>query len=115
MRMLGLVVVAGCANASTNTNNDPTIDAMTSTSPHDAPTHSVPIDSAPPLDASVMVDAGQVTSPDAALPPDAGGSSLFCQVNSQCTNAGECCLTLGGSDGFCVAGTVVFGTCVPAT
>jgi len=54
--------------------------------------------------------------PDAHAPPDAAvdaASGLFCSDNSQCTTAGQCCLTLGGPTGFCTPGTVVLGVCVP--
>jgi hypothetical protein len=46
---------------------------------------------------------------------DAGGGSggLFCQANNQCTVGGECCVTLGGPNGFCAPGDVVLGQCVP--
>jgi hypothetical protein len=80
-----------------------------------------------PVDAAAThYDAQNVTSdaqavhadaavPDAYVPPDAppADSGLFCTDNSQCTNAGECCLTLGGPSGFCAPGTVVLGACVP--
>ena len=72
------------------------------------------------VDASVRND-GSVVHQDAQQAVDAGGGSgsgsggggLFCTTNSQCTNAGECCLTLGGPSGFCGPGTVVLGSCLP--
>jgi len=67
------------------------------------------------VDASVPIDAPPVVVIDAPPPPppDAPPSSLFCTANNQCTNPGECCLTLGGPMGFCAPGTVVFGQCFP--
>lgn len=64
----------------------------------------------PPEDAFVQRDAQVSQMPDAG-----GGGGLFCTTNAQCTNAGECCLTLGGPTGFCAPGTVVLGACVPFT
>jgi hypothetical protein len=64
--------------------------------------------------ASSHTDAGM--SHDAATQTvDAGSGSggLFCTTNSQCTNAGECCVTLGGPNGFCGPGTVLAGQCFP--
>lgn len=77
-------------------------------------------------------DASNVTTPDAPkarmdggvttpqdsqvsqLPADAPTQSgPFCTANNQCTNSGECCVTLGGPQGFCGPGTVVLGQCVP--
>lgn len=58
-----------------------------------------------------QLDAGIVH--DAFVPPDAPPGSIFCSSNSQCTTAGECCFTFGGSMGFCTPGTVVLGQCVP--
>ena len=42
-----------------------------------------------------------------------GSGGLFCSTNSQCTVSGECCVTLGGPNGFCAPGTVVLGECFP--
>jgi hypothetical protein len=62
-----------------------------------------------------MVDAS-VPMPDAFTPPpDAPPGSLFCTSNAQCTTAGECCVTLGGTMGFCAPGTVILGACIPIT
>lgn len=84
-----------------------------------------------PADAAVSVqrDANTVTTPDAPrgdagvvhqdaavsqLPADAAtGGGLFCATNSNCTVAGECCVNLGGPQGFCAPGTVVLGQCFP--
>jgi hypothetical protein len=85
------------------------------------------------LDASVSghQDASNVTTPDAKVrldggvtqPADAQVSQIpqdapanqgpFCTTNSQCTTSGQCCVTLGGPQGFCAPGTVVLGQCVP--
>lgn len=77
-------------------------DASTSVTP-DAP--QLTIDAALPIDAAVPVI-------DAAVPIDAP-TGPFCTANSQCTVAGECCITLGGPQGFCGPGTVVLGECFP--
>jgi hypothetical protein len=66
---------------------------------------------APRADASVGVDAQVSQLPDAGS--GSGSGSLFCATNSECTVAGECCLTLGGPQGFCAPGTVVLGQCFP--
>lgn len=60
--------------------------------------HESVIDAPISIDAPVMVDAP---------------SGPFCTANSQCTVAGECCLTIGGPQGFCAPGTVLAGTCFP--
>ena len=81
----------------------------------------LPID-APKIDSSqVTVDAPRIDAPtmsmvDAPIMVDAmidAPSGPFCSNNNQCTVVGECCLTLGGSQGFCAPGTVVLGACVP--
>jgi hypothetical protein len=71
-------------------------------------------------DGSFVTDDAPKRPPDArpvdAPPPDAAidaPSGPFCSTNSQCTTAGECCVTLGGPAGFCAPGTVVLGVCVP--
>ena len=66
-----------------------------------------------PPDASVKHDGGMMPMPDASTPAMDAGSGLFCTTNSQCTNSGECCVTLGGPNGFCAPGSVVLGQCVP--
>ena len=62
--------------------------------------------------------------PDASNPPppaDAGvsgpdaGDPLFCNADTDCVNAGECCFDLGSPPGFCVSGSDVFGVCVPSS
>jgi hypothetical protein len=96
-------LACGCATG-TNTNGGSNVDAAVQPH-HDAP--HVNSDAPPKMDASVSHDA---PAPDAAV--DAA-SSLFCTDNSQCTMAGQCCVTLGGPQGFCANGTVVIGVCVP--
>lgn len=67
-------------------------------------------------DAKVRMDAGTTPQQDAQvsqLPPDAANQGPFCTANNQCTTAGQCCVTLGGPQGFCAPGTVVLGQCVP--
>ena len=89
---------------------DDKVDASTGSTHQDA-SHVV----AP--DAKVYMDAGVTQHQDAnvsQVPQDAPAQSgLFCTGNSQCTNAGECCVTLGGPQGFCGPGQVVLGQCVP--
>lgn len=63
-------------------------------------------------DAGVKMDGSVVVQDAVVQQPDAG-SGLFCTSNAQCTNSGECCLTLGGSMGFCAPGTIVLGQCFP--
>ena len=71
-------------------------------------------------DGGFVTDDAPKPPPDArppdARPPDAAidaPSGPFCSTNSDCTTAGECCVTLGGPAGFCAPGTVVLGVCVP--
>ena len=78
----------------------------------------VPID-APAMvkqDSSTMVDAkadGSVIMQDAFVPPQQDApSGPFCMNNSQCTNAGECCIAIN-MVGFCAPGTVIAGICFP--
>jgi hypothetical protein len=103
------VVGIACATGGQNGGDDK-VDASTSTH-QDASNVVSP-------DAKVRMDGG-VTQPQDApqvsqVPQDAPAQSgLFCTANNQCTNAGECCVTLGGPSGFCAPGTVVLGTCVP--
>ena len=103
-----LLLGAACATGGMNGGGDK-IDASTSTH-HDAAIIEVQPDAPKQhLDAGVVhMDAPQVSQT-----PDASTSGVFCTGNSQCTNAGECCVTLGGPQGFCGPGTVVLGTCVP--
>lgn len=100
-------LVAACASAgspSQPTDADPV-------TPHHEDASSVTSD-APP----VKMDGGVIT-PDAFVPQDAPAppvdSAIFCTVNSQCTNSGECCITLGGSSGICGPGFVVGTDCIP--
>jgi hypothetical protein len=109
-----LLIAAGCATGemkSPGTGGDdappPMQDGPAAT--HDAaggdaaPTVDTPPPPPPPPDAPAAVDAAM---PDA--PPQ-----FFCTQNSQCTNAGECCITLGGPMGVCGKGMVILGQCVP--
>ena len=96
-------LASACATG-TNTNGGTNIDAAVPPH-HDAPhvNGDAPVGK---MDAAVVIDA---PPPDAAV--DAA-SSLFCTDNSQCTNAGECCFTLGGQ-GLCTNGQIVLGACIP--
>jgi hypothetical protein len=61
------------------------------------------------------MDATMVV-PDAFVPQDAPAvidSAIFCTANSQCTNAGECCIILGSPPGICGTGVIIGGTCFP--
>jgi len=101
------LVMTACATGTTNTGNNAQADAAVQ--PHHDDAAHVTADA--PI---VKMDGGVV--PDAFVPHDAAvdaASAFFCTDNSQCTNAGECCITLGGSQGFCGTGTVVLGQCVP--
>ena len=68
-------------------------------------------------DGAHLPDAS-TTKHDAAPTPDAsidagGGDGAICSMNSQCAVSGECCVTLGGPQGFCAPGTPVGNQCVP--
>jgi hypothetical protein len=65
------------------------------------------------LDSGVGADAQVSQLPDAGTGSGSGSGGLFCTANSNCTVAGECCVTLGGPQGFCAPGVVVLGQCVP--
>jgi len=97
-------LVGACASAG---NNQPP-DAPPVTSHHDdAGVNVVP--DAP----SVKMDAA-VPMVDAFVPQDAPvDSAIFCSANSQCTNAGECCIILGSPPGLCGPGVIIGGTCIP--
>ncbi len=85
-------------------------------------------DDAPKTDASVKTD-GSVAHPDAPGTTDApslvdapvvmvdaavdAASGPFCAQNTDCTVAGQCCVTLGGAQGFCAPGSVILGQCFP--
>jgi hypothetical protein len=112
-RSLCFVLIAACASGGPPSNNSgddvPVADAPTTTHPDapftsgDAPIQA--IDAPPPLDAFVQLDAPP--------PPVDAPSALFCTDNNMCTNPGECCITLGGPNGICGTGVIVFGACVP--
>jgi hypothetical protein len=101
-------IIAACASGGSGGGGDDMQEPM------DAPMH-VKMDGSvtPPTDGpTTKLDAGVIA--DAFKPPpDAPPGSLFCMNNAQCTVAGECCVTLGGTMGFCAPGTVVLGQCVP--
>jgi hypothetical protein len=93
---------AACASGGSGAPGDdqPKMDASGQGTPIDAPATTIdgpttPVDA--PLDAFVPQDA----------------PSLFCTANNQCTVAGECCLTVGGPQGFCAPGTIILGECFP--
>ena len=94
------VVAGGCASAGNGSDDPVRVDAAIV---RDAP---ATIDAAVPVDARAAIDAP-------VAPLDAPPGSLFCTGNSQCTVAGECCLDLGGSMGFCTEGTIFLGECTP--
>jgi hypothetical protein len=98
-------LACGCA---TGTNaNGTNVDAAV-TPHHDDASHVTADAPGGKMDAGVVLDApAQMDAPaDAA-------SALFCTDNSMCTNSGECCITLGGPQGFCGTGVIVLGACVP--
>ena len=98
--------VAACATGGANAGDDTGDKMDAAVKPIDA--SMVTIDAPKP-----MVDAS-VPMPDAFTPPpDAPPGSLFCMSNAQCTTAGECCVTLGGTMGVCAPGTVILGQCFP--
>jgi hypothetical protein len=81
--------------------------------PMDAPMN-VRMDSSVLIDApKVKLDSGVPMADAFKPPPDAPPGSLFCTNNAQCTVAGQCCVTLGGTMGFCAPGTVLLGQCFP--
>lgn len=105
-----IYVLVGIACA-TGGQNGGDIDANTST--HQDASNVVAPD-AP----KVRMDAGTTQQPQDAnvsqTPQDAPTQSgPFCATNSDCTVAGECCVTLGGPQGFCGPGDVVLGQCFP--
>jgi len=104
--LIYLATVGACATGGQN--GDDKIDA--SVSHHDASNVTTP--DAP----HVRLDGGTTGNVDAQVsqvPQDAAGNGVFCTANNQCTNSGECCVTLGGPSGFCAPGSVVLGQCVP--
>src|SRR5580765_1998923 len=96
------LLVSACASAGANGGDKQ--DAAV-TPPHED-AHFVVQDAPKGVDAHV-VDA--YVAPDA--PPDGGGDGALCTANNECTVPGECCVTLGGPQGFCAPGTVVGSTC----
>ena len=101
------IVVAACATGGSDSGNGGGTDAAVTR--QDAA--SVTAD-ARRADAAVSTPDAQVSQlPDAGTGSGSGG--LFCSQSSQCTVAGECCVTLGGPQGFCAPGTVILGQCVP--
>jgi hypothetical protein len=58
---------------------------------------------APNVSDAPMIDAQMIDAP----------SGPFCATNGQCTVSGECCVTLGGPQGFCAPGTVIGSACIP--
>jgi len=103
------VFVLGCARGADNNG-----DALKADSPeHKDSSTAAQMDATSHSDAPAMGDAS--VSDAAPPPPDAAAdaaSALFCNDNAQCTNAGECCLMIGGA-GICGKGVIVFGTCIP--
>jgi hypothetical protein len=99
--------LAACATGGNSGGNDEPADAAV-TVQRDA--NNVVTPDAPRSDAGVQPqDAAVSQLPDAST----GGGGPFCATNSNCTVAGECCVNLGGPQGFCAPGTVVLGQCFP--
>ncbi len=102
-RSLAIVLLAGACASGGVAGQDPKSDAAVehkdaSNIVSDAPAH---------VDAHV---------PDAFVPHDAAvdaASGLFCNQNTDCTTAGECCVILGSPPGLCAPGTIVLGACIP--
>jgi len=63
-------------------------------------------------DAPRLIDAPATLIDAPAMMVDAP-SGPFCTANGQCTVSGECCVTLGGPQGFCAPGTAIGSTCLP--
>lgn len=111
------VIVYGCASAGSTPPGASLDDAAKGGDAgklHDA-ANGEPLDSP-----STHHDAAAATpdaSPDAFVShmPDADTDGALCTANDQCTNSGECCVTLGGPEGFCAPGTKIGSTCVPDT
>ena len=105
MALVFAALACGCATG-TNTNGGTNVDAAV-TPHHDDASH-VTAD-AP----SVKMDAGVRDAPVQMDAPADAASALFCTSDSQCTNSGECCITLGQPTGLCGPGTIVLGACIP--
>jgi hypothetical protein len=102
------LLVAGCANAGQPGNGgDDEPGKMDASVKQDS--NVAPIDTPPPIDAP-LIDAPMIDAP--AMMIDAP-SGPFCTSNGQCTVSGECCVTLGGPQGFCAPGQVIAGQCFP--
>ena len=101
------VLLGACAHGGTS---EPT-DAPISSHNEDAPSN-INVDApVSRMDASTVI-------PDAFVPQDAAtpiDSAIFCSSNSQCTNAGECCLIISQPPGLCTPGTIIGGVCLPIT
>jgi hypothetical protein len=103
--LISVAVLVGCAAAGSAEESQ--TDAAVNVH-HDA--HVTPLDSPKQIDASF--GDGAIPIDASVVMPDSGGEPLICTDNSQCTNAGDCCFTLGGP-GFCVPGTIFLGACIP--
>lgn len=109
-RWIAMMIITGCAAAGTpfvNGDDDDTpVDAPRAIDARqfigDAPIPA--IDAPAPLDAFVFLDAP---------PPPPDAASPFCTANSQCTAPGQCCITLGGPQGFCGDGIPIGSECFP--
>ena len=104
-RLAFALLAAGCATGGKEGNDLP-IDA-----PRSVDSSQVRIDAPMQVVDAPVTDAPMVMN-DAPVMADAP-SGPFCTANSQCTTAGQCCLTIGGPQGFCAQGTVLGGTCFP--
>ena len=98
--------IAACATGGSSGGDEQPIDAAVSV-PRDA--SNVVTADAPRSDAGVTQQDAQVSQ----LPDASTGGGLFCATNGDCTVSGECCVNLGGPQGFCAPGTVVLGQCFP--
>ncbi|MBA3462449.1 MAG: hypothetical protein H0T46_20980 [Deltaproteobacteria bacterium] len=103
------LLVIGCANAgqSGNGGGDDEPGKIDASVKQDSSV--APIDTPPPIDAP-LTDAPMIDAPMAMIDAPSGP---FCSTNSQCTVSGQCCVTLGGPQGFCAPGTVLAGQCFP--
>ena len=107
-RIVVVCSIVGCASASpplgAGDDDDAPADAARQLDARqvngDAPMST--IDAGPGLDAFVFLDAA-IDAP----------SALFCTANDQCTSSGECCIRLGGPQGFCGTGIPIGSECLP--